>query len=412
MSYSSLLPAAAAGMTQSEAHMSVPVIRTMVEQWYKFSQVPEYQKLYKNVVAQERKYNNTHYAFYNAFSNEWRVPQDLYLKLYASLHPLTADIKDFRAFRWIPVEHQTPKELLKKEFLDFGLVNDNEWRVKANLLSTNLALFGNVGFPGECTFEYFLNAKSNTKVNEAIFKSILDIFLPPSQNTANPESILYKYIPQIQALDQYLVAGKISSGKEPQTLAQIFIPKDMVDKVAYLAWVQGIPHEEKFINWVMHNTAPKIGKAAAFQTLEPYLASIRELFKDTQTDHPLFKQILDGIEAGSYSISTFLDKYKANPSLLPEAGNNAQARILVDPKHIGCLGCGVIVNDYDFIPRGNKAIYEKKLNEIVYKIRADILKQAKQSTIDPKKAAKNLDLLGSALNDLKSKNSKQKSRTR
>lgn len=413
MSCSQLQSAAAHTMTQSEAHMSVPVIRNMVESWYKYSKVPEYQKLYKNVVEKERAYNDTHYVFYNAFSNEWRVPQDLYLKLYASLHPLTIDIKDFRAFRWLPVNHQTPKELLKKELLEFGMINDNIWRVKANLLSTNLALFGNVGFPGECTFEYFLNAKSNTKVSAEIFESILDIFMKPFPSPDGPRSTLYKYIPQLQNLDKYLVSKKISNGKEPQTLAQIFIPKEMVDQVAYLAWVQGIPHEEKLINWVMHNTAPKFGKATSFTKLEPHLASIRELFKDKQTEHPIFKIILQGIEEGKYAISTFLDQYKANPSLLPEAGNNAQARISIDPQHVGCIGCGAAVYDYDFISQKNKDAYEKELNEIVYKIRADVLKDANSQA--PKNApltqqaqeAKKFKDLGSALSSLSADRTKK-----
>ena len=342
-----------------------------VESWYKLSEVPYYQELFNNVATKERQFNDTHYAFYNAFSNEWRVPQDLYLKLYAKFHPGSADIKDFRCARWLPVHHVTPKELLKKEFLEHRMISDNEWRVKANMLSANLALFGNVGFPGECTFEYFLNAKSNTKVNPDIFKAILATFGADD-----------KYISQINELaDIYLVADELRNGKEPQTLSQIFIPKQMADQVAYVAWVQGVPYEEKLANWVMSQSQTQFGKTPLYsneelalkkgvQTLKTSLQDVRQLFKDKQTQHPLFKQILEGIEAGKYHISTILDEYKAEPFMVPGL-NHLQARLIVTPACVGNVEANVQVFDYDRIPQANKDAYNEELDSIVDQIFAE-----------------------------------------
>lgn len=367
-------------MTQSEAHISVPLINKMVQRWYSFKKTPYFKQLYDAVTTKEREFNDSHYAFYNAFSNEWRVPQDLYLKLYERFHPLTMDINDFRAFRWIPVDHKTPTELIKEEMVNHGLVNDNEWRLKTYLLSTNLALFGNTGYPGECTFDYYLKAKSNTKVSEQIFKGILDIFDDPTKYVEGETPALYRYLPEIMNLDQYLAAKPLPDGSEPQSLAQIFIPKSIVDKVAYIAWVQGIPYDAQLANWVMSTVKKSEGTAPLYPPTKALLENIRELFKDQQENHPLFKSILNGIEEGKCQISTFLDQYKEAPYLIPGL-NNIQARLIVSPEFIGSIGTDVKVFTYDKIPADKKKAYEDKLNKIVDKIFTAKIARAKAQTL-------------------------------
>jgi hypothetical protein len=369
-----------AGMTQSEAHMSVPLIKRMIDNLYDFEKNPYYKQLYQNVVRREREFNDTHYAFYNAFSNEWRVPQDLYLKLYMRLHPLTIDIEDFRTFRWIPMTHQTPKQFLKNEMQEYGLVNDNELRVKAHLLSTNLALFGNVGFAGECTFEYFLNAKSNTSVSDTVFKGILDIFDNPTSYKSGETPVLYEFLPEIAELNQYLVVVPLPNDKTPQTLSQIFIPRKIVDQVAYVAWVQGNPYDEKLVNWVETQIQSRPGQAPIFAKSAPFLQEIRDLFKDERANHPLFRKILEGIEAGKYAISSVLDEYKETPQLVPGL-NNLQARLILSPEYVGNPSANVKIFVYDRIDRKKKEIYEQKLNEVANKIFNAVIKRANEISL-------------------------------
>ncbi|HEV2916194.1 MAG TPA: hypothetical protein VGW78_00445 [Candidatus Babeliales bacterium] len=379
-------------MTQSEAHMSVPLIQNMVKALYNLEENPYYQELFNQVVEKERQFNNTHYVFYNAFSNEWRVPQDLYLELYKRLHPLTINIEDFRTFRWIPVTHQTPKEFLKREMIEYGLVNDNEPRIKAYLLSTNLALFGNVGFAGECTFEYYLNAKSNTPVSESVFKGILDIFDNPSTYKEGETPILYSFLPEITELNKYLVVMPLPNGKEPQTLSQIFIPKNLVDTVAYVAWVQGNPYDEKLVTWVETHIQKRPGQAPIFAKSAPFLQEIRDLFKDVQISHPLFKKILEGIEQGKYNISTILNEYKTTPEYIPGL-NNMQARLILSPQYIGNPSANVKIFTYDRLDKDKFAQYNQKLNELADNIVSTFLEyNAKRGPqwqpSEPKPAAK------------------------
>lgn len=361
-------------MTQSEAHMSLKVIQEEVERTYDFSNNPYYQELYSQVVARERKHKN-HYVFYNAFSNQWRVPQDLYLKLYKRFHVLSFNIEKFRTFRWIPVSHITPKEFLKNEFKTYGMVNDNEWRVKAYLLSTNLALFGNVGFPGECTFEYYLHAISQTRIIPEIFKTILDLFDDPTKYPAGTEPMLYKYIPRIAALEDLLEVMPLKNGKRPGTLSQIFIPKENVDQVAYLSWVTGLPYEEKMVSWVLTESQDQLGEMPLYKKSAAVLADIKELFKDKKEEHPLFEQILKSIEECKYCMTNILNEYTTYPKLVPGI-NNMQARLILSSEYLGNPRSGVIMYEYDRIKPFAKQKYEKALNDIVEEIVEDMRKAA------------------------------------
>ena len=359
-------------MTQSEAHLSV--YYDLVQKWYNFNRNPFYKKIYDLTVAKEKQFNDTHYVFYNAFSNEWRVPQDLYLKMYERLHPLTVNIENFRAFRWIPIEHKTPKELIQEELKKHGLVNDRTWHLKIYLLSTNLALFGNTGFGGECTFEYFLHSRSNTPINDLIYQGILDIFDLPSNYQDNKTSPLYKYIPRIAKLADILQVNPLPNGKEPQSLAQIFIPKEIVNDIAYISWVQGSPYDPELAAWVLENAGQeKDGKIPGYQKIKESFEEIQQLFKDKQKGHPLFKKILENIERGATPISPLLDEYKRTPQLI-EGLNSLQARLIISPKYVGNIGANVKVFTYDALTEQQRQAYESALNKLVDEIVSEFLK--------------------------------------
>lgn len=365
-------------MTQTEAHLSIPSINALVQKKYNFKENPFYKKIYDQVVAKERQHNKTHDVFYNAFSNEWLLPQDLYLKLFSKLHPLTIDIKSFRTFRWISVDHITPKALLKRELTSNGMVDDNKLHIKANLLSTNLALFGNVGYSGECTFEFFLHAKSHRTIDADIFKSILDIFDKPTSYEKGETPILYKYIPEIQKLTTYLEPIPLKDGKKPQSLAQIFIPKKITDNVAYLSWVRGMPFDASLVSWLKND--PNLNTPMpSFKSFQPRFVEIQNLFKDKDSNHPLFKEILKGIEEGKYGMSKLLHTYKTKPATIPGL-NFLQARLIISPEYIGNPSMEIKTFDYNNISEKNKKTYEKKLDELVNKMFRDVLNRAASIT--------------------------------
>ena len=367
---SSILHAEA--MTQSEAHLSVN--NDLVQKYYNFNRNPFYKKIYDLTVAKEKQFNDTHYVFYNAFSNEWRVPQDLYLKLYEKLNPLSIHIENLRAFRWLPIDSFTPKEFIKNELLKNGMVIDMEPALKVHLLSTNLALFGNIGFWDECTFDYFLKAKSFAKLNENIFKGILDLVDSPTNYSSSEEPVLYKFIPEIYKLIDYLEAKPLPDGNIPQTLAQIFLPKEIVDDMAYLSWIVGIPYDLELAKWIFSHSGGEI-KNNQFQgrlRTSPFIKELGELFKD-QKDHPVFQRLLKGIEEGKYRISSTLDVYKTAPHSIPGL-NNLQARIIATSKHFGNVSSGIKTYTYDGLSLQQREKYETELNKLTDKITREFLK--------------------------------------
>ena len=158
----------------------------------------------------------------------WRVPQDLYRKLYERLHPLTEKVKNFEFLRWKPSGDLkvSAQKFVVDQLVNYGLINDNYPDTSAILLSTNLALFGNVGFEGEATWEYFIKPKSHATPGPESFIEILDIF-----------DATHEYIDQLNQLSDILYTKE-------QTLMQIFIPKEIVDYVAYIAFLQVIPADK------------------------------------------------------------------------------------------------------------------------------------------------------------------------
>src|SRR5579872_5442339 len=61
--------------TQSQAHMSLPEIKSLIAKTYNT-------KPYKNIIAaalaKEETYKNDYYVFYHGTDNVWRLAQDVY----------------------------------------------------------------------------------------------------------------------------------------------------------------------------------------------------------------------------------------------------------------------------------------------------------------------------------------------
>ena len=130
-----------------------------------------------------------------------------------------------------------------EEIKKFGLINDNDPH-RMLLLSTNLALFGNVGYKNECTWTYFMDATSHADVNREIYERILDTY-----------GLTYQYISEFTKLEKLL-----EKASKEQTLLQVFVPINRVDEVAYLAWVRGIPAHEKTIDLVLKGIPKNLNK--------------------------------------------------------------------------------------------------------------------------------------------------------
>ncbi len=344
--------------TQSEAHLSLRHIRELITRTYN---IEPYLNIVSSCIAREGELKQSHYVFYHGLRNIWRVPQDLYRKLYERLHPLTQKIEDFEFLRWKPsgdlkVSAQT---FIVDQLVNYGLINDNYPDTSAILLSTNLALFGNVGFAGEATWEYFVKPKSHITPKPENFKEILDIF-----------GATHEYIGQLIQLSDILYTKE-------QTLMQIFIPKEIVDYVAYIAFLQGIPADKQTMDWILEHVPRKRKKL--YTQYEKALKKIREVFKTEQDRFPIFKELHERAEEGDFSVSALLEIYRNTPRKIDNI-NYLQARLVFTKDVLMTPGIGIKYFRYDTISREKMREYNQKLDEIVDQIIQERLSRAKAET--------------------------------
>lgn len=356
-------------LTQTEAHLSLPMIMGEINRWYGFNTMPIFQDLIKKITTKEKQYLSCCYSFYTGTANTWISLGDVYKKLYELFNQGKPPLTDIRVFKWLSAPKKTLLELLKAGFTNGNMVDDTMPLLKSYVISANLAPFGNVNFPGECTFEYFLNAKSHTPISDTFYTATLAIF-------GLSENEVKLFIPELQKLPDYLniklqkPAGSNNATEDwnPQTLTQIFIPKALADKIAYITWIQGIPFEESLISWVENNARTSFGKILSYKDLKTPLENIRTELITKKGTHPLHKAMLSGIMQNKYIPSKYLEQYRYVPYLVPNL-NFMQARINLYFDDIEKLRTsGIKMFDYRLTTPEQEKNYQEALNTVCQKI--------------------------------------------
>jgi len=344
--------------TQSQAHLSLRKIRELIARNYNIN---PYLNVIVSALVREGELKKTHYAFYHAQDSIWRIPQDLYRKLYEQLDPLSRKIKDFEFLRWnLPKKEEGAQEFMIKGLKRFGLIDDTKEEAKVFLLSANIALFGNVGNQTECTWEYFVNQPSHRKLTPGDFEDVLDIF-----------GASHKYIGELMNLSNFLRTKE-------NTLVQIFVPKEIVDYISYLAFASGMPADQETMAWILQNV--KLRKK--FHKPHKYMDAFREttrVFREKQEKNPLFKELLERAEEGDFSVSELLEIYCNTPWKIDNI-NYLQARLVFSNKILTTPDIGIKFFRYDTIPWEKTEKYGKKLDEIVDQIIQELVSKAKAET--------------------------------
>ena len=329
--------------TQTEALLNLANIRELITKNYK---VEPYLDTVSTVIANEARYRNTHYAFYNTTSNMWRLSQDLYTRLYARFNPEKVK-KGFTFLRFNDESVDTSAQgFLVNELKTKGLVDDNT-DTKFIMLSVNLSLFGNVGFPGECSWEYFVNPQNHAKPIRVIYENMMKKF-----------GLTDKYIDQLMAL------AEIYDTKE-DTIIQVLVPKNKIDQIGYLAWVKGIPAHGATISWVLGNA-----KSKRFQHVSPTMEKLTQEFASQKESNPLYKDMMASIQAGDFSLDAFLKIYCNTPWEIKEI-NDVTARLLFTPDVLLNPESGVKFYRFSPVHRNKLKEYSNKLNALIEKIVAE-----------------------------------------
>lgn len=341
--------------TQTQAHVHVREMRKLIQDNFSNKVVP-YFDIISRMITKEAELKNSHYVFYHAAPSITAVMADLYTQLEFHFHPETQKTMDneFRFLRFQGESKEMPvREFVVKEMRESGLIDDSG-KLGAYLLSVNLSMFGNVGSETECTWYWFLeSARSVPKPD--IFEKMMEKF-----------GLTKKYINEIIALDDIL-ATKESS------LLQIFVPKEMVDDIVYLAWIRGIPATGPIMDWIKEyqssKAIPKRDRGLLTHT-KMSREALATIFKKEQEKNPLFKKFMKDLEAGEFSTYAFLRAYCSKPYDVPYL-NETEGRMLFTKE--GLLNPHSGIKFYRYFTTSHKKLaqYTTKLNAIVQKLIAE-----------------------------------------
>ena len=355
---------------QSQAHLQLPAIRNLIKNDFSSKVVP-YFNIISSAIVKEAELKKTHYVFYHAAPSITAVLSDVFTQLYFNEHPETKLTED-NTFRFLRFQGEkqdmTAQEFLADQLSKNGLVDDSG-KLGAYLLSVNLALFGNVGSKTECTWYWFINNERSVPKPD-LCNAIMDQF-----------GLSRKYVSNIMALDDILAAKE-------STLLQIFIPKDIVDEIVYLAWIRGVPASGPIMDWIKKYQKSKAVPEAHRKGLVHTSLSreaLAEKFKKEKENNPLFRDFMKQLEAGDFSADAFLTAYCNKPYDLPNM-NETEGRILFTQEGLHSPSSGIKFYRYLTTPRDKLEEYTVQLNGVVQKLISE--KEAQGNTAKPAKGAK------------------------
>lgn len=326
--------------TQTEAHFQIPEMRRLIDKTYKASVTPHLNIVFE-ALTKERRYKDTHYVFYHGQALDFMVLQDLYKQLFCYENPNEKVPKDFTFMRFGDKFEGTAKEFVNQELREFGLMDDTTGRLAGILLSTNLSLFGSVGWGGESSWQCFVEPYKEKNPPTWMLENIFKLF-----------DMNQTFISEIEALYPLL------HDNPEQNILQVFVPQEKVDEIAYLAWILGVPAQAGFMDWMLANVKAK------------KVAKLRELattFKNEQNNNQMFNELLKANEKGELSVQSFLKIYRNKPWELKHL-NLTSVRLIFTPEILNNPDSGVKFFRYTTMPENRKKEYAEKLNVIVQKM--------------------------------------------
>lgn len=198
------------------------------------NQLDGYSKIIQKIIDEEKKFSD-YYVLYHGCSNLSYTIQDVITNFYKLKNKSKKLPEDFQCFLRIPNiprygQFKNIGEFLNEQINTKTQISDYLGDVANYLLSTNLALFGNLGkdLKTESTMAIFLKNKGAMTIldwQSTIIKDILQQFgLDSSKKNIDKIFNLSKIIPDKGAI------------------VQIFIPKTEINKFSYLARNYGRPY--------------------------------------------------------------------------------------------------------------------------------------------------------------------------
>ena len=299
--------------TQTEAYLSLPHLKTAVEDAFHLKTDPILQFLVNDVIAHEKVMSPDHYIFYHGQGFDFRVFQDV-MKVLLQVMSQFKMIKQFQFLR-VPDGQEYPampvSAYLSNLSNEYGTAwSDGYSHIAKKLVSVNLSLFGNtlhIAF-GECTFSFFKNSSNiSAPPLGAMLENFFKMYDFPLTYLQDLVDLSYKY--------------KTKEGN----LLQICIPKFKVDECAYLCYAYGKPYDKPLVPEAFN---PHLKRHSALgPVLDKYCAQPESIID------------IDALQARLFmSSSTFLNPYS-----------------------------GIKVFRYTTMPKSRRLLYKKELKKLIEK---------------------------------------------
>ncbi len=354
--------------TQTQAHLS---LKGNQDKLLKYAEgLSKNKNIINQAIDREKKYKQNYSVFYTSVpylhlhqDTVVRLYQDIIRKLYKIENGKIGALKD-KAFQFLRYTYNDPtynqfenvNEFLVSEINKNGVVMDRDPRIGTILISTNLSLFGNVGFTGESTWYFFNHPQPWGEIRKDWLEAAIKSYGYSTQ-----------YIDELVDLTKYL---KDKDGNLGSDLFQIFIPNNLVDQIGYLSWRLGIPFDTKFIMGLFNRPKMTFGLADAIpypQLEQTTLEFIKKWHDNNVGALQMSELLLNNAENGKFHLFSFLNTYKSNPASISYL-NYAQGRLLVTNKYFLNPASGILIYRYSHIDSAQEAIYKIKLRDIIDKM--------------------------------------------
>ncbi len=221
-----------ANATQTLAYLGHPGLHSEVTNIFgsKISEIGLnfFKKLLKSVIQNEIKFKDDYYVFYHGQPRDFALMQDIYHGLTKIIYK--KEMRDFVILR-IPTQDQFIFKTVF-DFLNYYIKNDEifsveefdlQMHIKKLLLSVNPSLFGNTFGPGCSTLEYFLCSTGCTFVDTSdLIEKTFEFF--------GLQAVYYENQFKIKELQELLC---VQEKEKTGLLQQIFVPRNIVNQVAY-----------------------------------------------------------------------------------------------------------------------------------------------------------------------------------
>lgn len=381
-------PAAQAAIdeyTQTEAHLQLDDVKKKMANfpmrvegdpnqparaWTPNTAVTPYLNLVTAIINKEAAFKNNYCVFYQATSNRWRVPQDIYKQLYIHYKKPGSQLEDFEFVRFAGAKSIDVQEFLTTKIEELGGVDDNRPEIRDVVMSVNLYLFGNVGFPGECTWNYFLENKSHRWPVATNYYDVIKAF----DVTYNIETLAQEALKLSEMLDK---------AAPEQTIFQFFVPNKIVDNVAYLSWLLGFPAHKKSVEQMekVLEGKPMVGAFTG-----PAVKGVMKQYKQNKND-PVYKELAQNAADGAFGVSGFVKALTSDPFAMKDYNiNETQARLLVTNDAFKNPALGVKIFTYSTTPQNVEQQYNQQVKALAQKIiAAESSKKPEQKNADRKK---------------------------